>query len=97
MKKLVFVIGLGLGFILGSKAGSGPYEGLEQKVRALRSRPEVDDAIERARGAANQQVTEVVEKVNEKLPQPPKEAAPQGSDHAAAPPTHARHRGVART
>ena len=31
MKKLAFVIGLGLGFILGSKAGSGPYRELEDK------------------------------------------------------------------
>jgi hypothetical protein len=71
MKKLVFVIGVGVGFILGSKAGRGPYEGLEEKVRSLRERPEVEEAVERAKGAANEQVTEVVDKVNEKVPPRP--------------------------
>ena len=70
MKKVTFVIGLGVGFILGSRAGSGPYRELEDKVRALRNRPEVDDAVERTKSAANEGVTEVVEKVNEKLPPP---------------------------
>ncbi len=68
MKKLAFVIGLGLGFILGSKAGSGPYRELEDKVRALRNRPEIDEAVERAKEAANDKVTDAAEKVNEKLP-----------------------------
>jgi hypothetical protein len=75
MKKLSFVIGLGLGFILGSRAGSGPYRELETKVRTLRNRPDVDEAVERAKGAANDHVTGVVEKVNEKLPPATKEVS----------------------
>ena len=75
MKKLAFVIGLGVGFVLGSKAGSGPYEALEGKVRSLRHRPDVEQVVDRAKGAASEQVTEVVEKVNAKLPTPPKEVA----------------------
>jgi hypothetical protein len=75
MKKLAFVIGLGVGFILGSRAGSGPYRELEGKVRGLRNRPEVDDAVERAKAAANEQVTEAVAKVNEKLPPPTKQVS----------------------
>lgn len=71
MKKLAFVIGLGIGFILGSRAGSGPYRELEGKLHALRNRPEVDEAVERTKVAANERVTEVVDKVNEKLPPPP--------------------------
>ncbi len=68
MKKLAFVFGLALGFILGSKAGTGPYEGLVDKARSLRQRPEIEDAVERAKEAASDQVTEAAEKLNEKLP-----------------------------
>jgi hypothetical protein len=68
MKKLAFLIGLGIGFVLGSKAGTGPYEELEHKVRSLRQRPEVEGAVERAKGVASDQVTGVVDKVNEKMP-----------------------------
>ncbi len=68
MKKMAFLMGLGIGFVLGSKAGRGPYEELEHKVRSLRQRPEVEDAVVRAKGVANDQVTGVVDKVNEKLP-----------------------------
>ncbi len=75
MKKLAFVIGLGVGFVLGSKAGSGPYEELEGKVRSLRHRPDVEQVVDRAKSAASEQVTEVVEKVNAKLPTPSKEVA----------------------
>jgi len=75
MKKLAFVVGLGIGFLLGSRAGSGPYQGLEEKVRSLRARPDVDDAVERTKAVASERVTEAVEKVNEKLPARPAEAA----------------------
>jgi hypothetical protein len=71
MKKLAFAFGLGIGFVLGSKAGSGPYQRLEEKVRALRQRPEVDEAVARAKQAADEQVTGAIEKVNEKMPPPP--------------------------
>jgi hypothetical protein len=68
MKKLPFIAGIGVGFLLGSRAGSGPYEELEHKVRSLRHRPDVEDTIARARDAASDQVSEVVEKVNDTLP-----------------------------
>lgn len=68
MKKLAFVFGLALGFILGSKAGTAPYEGLVEKVRSVRQQPEVEDALQRATEAASDQVTEASQKLNEKLP-----------------------------
>jgi hypothetical protein len=67
MKKLVFMLGIGIGFMLGSRAGRGPYEGLEEKVRSLRERPEVDDAMQRAKKIASDQATEVVDKVSDKV------------------------------
>jgi hypothetical protein len=78
MKKVAFMLGLGVGFLLGSRAGRGPYEGLEEKVRSFRERPEVDDTVARAKQAAGGQVADAVdkvsEKVNEKLP-PSKQVA----------------------
>ena len=68
MKKLAFLVGLGVGFLLGSKTGTGPYENLEGKVRSLRERPDVADTVDHAKAAASEQVTGVVDQVNEKLP-----------------------------
>lgn len=78
MKKLAFLVGLGIGFMLGSRAGTGPYEGLEEKVRSFRGRADVDSAVENAKAAASSQVTEVAEKVNEKVDEklpPPRQVA----------------------
>jgi hypothetical protein len=75
MKRLMFLIELGTGFILGSKAGPGAYQSLEQKVRAFKDRPEVEETVERTKGAASEQVSGVVDRVNEKLPPPSKRVA----------------------
>jgi hypothetical protein len=66
MKKLVFLIGVGVGFLVGSKSGTGPYEGLETKVRSIMNRPEVRDAVETKKGAAIHQVTDTVSKVSDR-------------------------------
>lgn len=41
MKRVWLVIGLGIGFVLGSRAGRQTYETLEAKVRDIAQRPEV--------------------------------------------------------
>jgi hypothetical protein len=68
MKKLVFLIGVAVGFLLGSKAGTGPYEELETKVRTIMGRPEVREIVETTKEAAKEQATEAVVKVSERLP-----------------------------
>ena len=45
MKKLYFLVGVGVGFLLGSRVGREPYEKLEAQVRQLAGRPEVKDAV----------------------------------------------------
>jgi 2',3'-cyclic-nucleotide 2'-phosphodiesterase (5'-nucleotidase family) len=67
MKKLAFVIGVGVGFLLGSKTGSGPYRGLETRVRSFVNRPEVQSAVEAAEKVAADQVTQVVGKSSDRI------------------------------
>jgi hypothetical protein len=66
MKKLAFLIGVGIGFLLGSKTGTGPYEQLETKVRSIANQPDVRDAVETSKEAAIHQVTETVNKVSDR-------------------------------
>jgi hypothetical protein len=39
MKKIILVLGVGIGFIAGSKAGNGPYQQIGAKVREVTKRP----------------------------------------------------------
>ena len=50
MRKIAFIAGAGIGFVLGSKAGPTAYQQLEANVRKLAGRPEVQDAVEQAKG-----------------------------------------------
>lgn len=55
MKKFlaVFGSGMGIGFVLGSKAGRKPYEALESKVKEVSAREDVTTAAESAAIAAH--------------------------------------------
>jgi hypothetical protein len=68
VKKLWFLAGVGAGFLLGSRAGRGPYEQVEAKVRELGGRPEVQQAVGQVTEAAKGQAGQVAEKVTDKLP-----------------------------
>lgn len=67
MKKMVFLLGVGAGFILGSRAGAGPYRELEQRARTVLHRPEVQATVENAKGAAKVQAAQAVQQVNERI------------------------------
>jgi hypothetical protein len=45
MKKLLLLVGLVVGFVLGSQRGREPYERLEVQFRRLAGRPEVKGAV----------------------------------------------------
>jgi hypothetical protein len=66
MKKLAFLFGAALGFLLGSKVGPEPYAQVEKKVRELADRPEVKNAVETAKDAAHERVDQVTDKMSEK-------------------------------
>jgi hypothetical protein len=40
MRKITFLLGAGIGFVAGSKAGHGPYRQLEAEVRKVTKRSE---------------------------------------------------------
>lgn len=48
MKKLLFLLGGAVGFLVGSRLGRGPYEAVEQQVKRLSQRPEFQSDTEEA-------------------------------------------------
>jgi hypothetical protein len=79
MKKWTLLFGIAVGFVLGSRAGRGPYKQIEGKVREVGSRPEVQKAVKKVTRRAQEQAGdiastvhdragEVAGKIGEKLP-----------------------------
>jgi hypothetical protein len=68
MRKLTFVVGAGVGFVLGSRAGKGPYEQLEARVRGVANRPDVQKTVGDLTSTAKDQVSSATEKVTDKIP-----------------------------
>ena len=62
MKKLWFLAGIGIGFVLGSRAGRAPYERLRQNAEDLSARPEVKDTVASVTGSVTQVKDQVVAK-----------------------------------
>ncbi len=52
MGKLSMALGLGVGYVLGAQAGRARYEQIKQAAAGLMERPEVQQALEKARTAA---------------------------------------------
>ena len=53
MKKLIFLTGLAIGFVVGSRAGRGPYESLERTARQVADDPEVQRRASEAKEKAS--------------------------------------------
>jgi len=68
MKKLSLLLGVGLGFILGSKAGPRPYEQLEAKARSVTTRPEVQETKAKLKSAAGDKIDEMANRVGRHVP-----------------------------
>jgi hypothetical protein len=81
MRKTTLLFGVGIGFILGSRAGRGPYEQLEGVVRKVTARPDVQDKFGQLVGTAKEQAAAVAKKVG-----PPK---PPSEDGGVVPPSPA--------
>ncbi len=62
MRKSMFLVGAGIGFILGSRSGRGPYQQLESKVREITRRPEVRNKVEQLKDTAKDQAAAAAQK-----------------------------------
>jgi hypothetical protein len=52
MKKITFLLGMGVGFVLGSRVGRGPYEQLEGAARQVMNQPKVQSTLQSAAESA---------------------------------------------
>jgi hypothetical protein len=66
MRKLVLVVVLAAGILLGSKLGPMPYEKFEAQVRRLRRRPEVGQTTAAAKQIVHDEVADLVARATEK-------------------------------
>jgi hypothetical protein len=69
MKRFLTVlgVGVGIGFVLGSRAGREPYERLEAKVKGVSNRDDVSAALQRTSAAASDVKDKVVGAAAEKV------------------------------
>ncbi|WP_193106849.1 hypothetical protein [Brachybacterium sp. FME24] len=65
MKKFIFLTGLAIGFVVGSRTGRGPYESLERTARQVADDPEVQRRAAQAKGVAQDTAASVKEKAPE--------------------------------
>src|SRR5699024_7034742 len=69
MKKFIFLAGLAVGFVLGSRMGRGPYESLERTARQGADDPQVQRRAAQARGTAGRVAQDAAETAKEKAPE----------------------------
>ncbi len=82
MKKLILVIGLAVGFVLGSRMGRGPYNKLEQTARQFADDPRVQEKVGQARDTAATAARDVATTVKEKAPEVKEAAKDKAADAA---------------
>ena len=68
MKKLIFVAGLAIGFVLGSRAGRGPYDRLQEAASGVAADPRVQEGVAKAKDAAVTTGQQAVDTVKDKAP-----------------------------
>ncbi|NMA77022.1 MAG: hypothetical protein GX960_07185 [Actinomycetales bacterium] len=69
MKKFIFLAGLAIGFVVGSRAGRGPYESLERTARQVADDPEVQRRAGQAKDTAARVAQDTASTVKEKAPE----------------------------
>ena len=59
MKKLPLIVSAGVGFVMGSRAGRGPYKKLESRARQLANRSDVRKVVDEASDSVHQTIDDV--------------------------------------
>jgi hypothetical protein len=67
IKKLFFVAGAGVGYVLGTRAGRQQYEAMKSKAREVLDRPEVQEVTEVVKAEANRLYDEGRQRVRDKV------------------------------
>ncbi len=67
MSKLSWTIAGGIGFLLGSRAGTAPYEKVASEVQRLRRDPQVRQHVAEAKEAAGERAAEAAQTVRTKV------------------------------
>lgn len=63
--KILFVVGLAVGYVLGTRAGRERYEQIRRQAEKVWSIPGVQTQVQRAQEFARERAPEVVEQVEE--------------------------------
>lgn len=65
MKKLIFLAGLGIGFVVGARSGRETYDKLEAQARQIAQDPRVQEKADKARSVAQDAAATVKERAPE--------------------------------
>ena len=88
MRKLTFLAGLAIGYVIGTRAGRERYEQLRKTARDLAQTPAVQSATRNAKqaagSAASRAADTVAGKVGDRLPSSVTDRVPYLRDRAAA-------------
>lgn len=67
MKKLSLLLGVGVGYVLGTRAGRGRYEQIKAQAQKIAGNPKVQDAAHKAQDAVVTQATAAAGVAKEKV------------------------------
>jgi hypothetical protein len=73
IKKLLFVAGAGVGYVLGTRAGRQQYDALVLKARKVADRPEVREMTQAVKSEANRLYDEGRQRIRAKIQTDPPE------------------------
>jgi hypothetical protein len=92
MRKLILLVGLTIGFILGSRAGREQYDQLMNKVEGLRKNSEVNEIVEIIQGEVHQRSEDLNSALKSKLSSTKNSKPTKDSSRSSRPNQHRRPR-----
>lgn len=84
MKKVIFLAGVAVGFLAGSRAGRGAYDTIEAKAREVASDPRVQETVGQARDTAVKTAQDAAATVKDKAPEVAAAAREKAGEATAA-------------